>query len=347
MDAGTVLSDPAPAIAGNSEIREPSQTFGDRLAELVGRRESQLVLGLDPDPARLWPSAICPPSREAGSMEPASPAIGAEAGSMEPASPAVRAAAAVGRHCALVIEATAPECVAVKLQVACFERLGSPGWAALEEVADTARRAGLLVIADAKCGDIDVSAQAYAEAFLGETSTPFGPVAGLGADALTVNPLLGRDSLLPFTDTAAKRGAGLFVLARTSNPGAADIQELELADGELVGDRLARLIAELGNDRVGRSGLSEVGAVVGATAPHRLVRMRELMPHAVMLLPGVGAQGGSVEELAPVFALGRAAGLVSASRAIVYAHQRDGSDPAESARREAARLRELVWKVAG
>src|SRR5262245_36777498 len=137
------------AIQGNSEIREPSETFADRLAELVGRRESQLVLGLDPDPARLWPLAIDPPFREAGS-----------AGS---ASPAVRAAAAVRRHCRLVIEATASECVAVKFQVACFERLGAPGWAALQEVVDQARGAGLIVIADAKRGDIDISAHAYAQ----------------------------------------------------------------------------------------------------------------------------------------------------------------------------------------
>jgi len=333
MDAGRALSDPAPAIAGTSEIREPSQTFVDRLVESVGRRESQLVLGLDPDPARLWPRAIGSPAGEAGSAE--------------PASPAVRAAAAVRRHCALVIEATAAECVAVKPQVACFERLGAPGWAALQEVANAARRAGLLVIADAKRGDIDVTAEAYAQAFLGETPTPFGPVAGLGADALTVNPLLGRDSLAPFAEIAAERGAGLFVLARTSNPGAADVQELELADGGTVSDRLARLIAALGADWIGRSGLSDVGAVVGATAPQRLVRMRELMPHAVMLLPGVGAQGGRVEDLAPVFAPGPAAGLVTASRAIADAYKRDGRDPAESARREAARLRELAWGVAG
>lgn len=333
MEAGSALNDPAPAIVGSSQIREPSQTFVDRLAELVGRRESQLVLGLDPDPAALWPRAICPPTGEAGSTE--------------PGSPAVRASEAVRRHCTLVLEATAAECVAVKLQVACFERLGAPGWAALQEVAGAARRAGLLVIADAKRGDIDVSAAAYAQAFLGETATPFGPVAGLGADALTVNPLLGGDSLAPFADTAGEHGAGLFVLVRTSNPGAADVQELELADGGTVSDRLARLIAALGVKRIGRSGLSDVGAVVGATAPHRLAGMRELMPHAVMLLPGVGAQGGRVEDLVPVFAPGRAAGLVSASRAIVGAHERDGGEPADSARREAARLRELAWDLAG
>lgn len=287
------------------------------------------MLGLDPDPMRLWPRAVGPPS---GGQR---------------ASPAVSAAGAVARHCSLVIEATAEQCVAVKLQIACFERLGAPGWAAAQDVAAAARDAGLLVIADAKRGDIDVSAAAYAQAFLGETSTPFGVVAGLGADALTVNPLLGGDSLAPFADAAAACGAGLFVLARTSNPGAADIQELELSGGETVSDRIARLIAGLGAERVGECGLSDIGAVVGATAPHRLTRMREQMPRAVMLLPGIGAQGGRVEDLAPVFAPGPAGGLVAASRGIVYASERDGSDPADSARREAARLRELAWSLAG
>ena len=321
------------SITGSSEIRGSSETFADRLAELVARRESQLVLGLDPDPARLWPRATDP--------------FPGEADAAASASPGTRAAAAVQRHCALVIEATATECAAVKLQVACFERLGAPGWAALQAVVDVAGQAGLLVIADAKRGDIDVSAGAYAQAFLAGTPTPFGTVPGLGADALTVNPLLGRDSLAPFVDVAIDHGAGLFVLARTSNPGAADVQELVLATGETLSERLARLIAELGAERIGRSGLSDVGAVVGATAPHRLARMRELMPHAVMLLPGVGAQGGRVEDLAPVFAPGPAAGLISASRGIVGAYERDGGDPADSARREAARLRQLAWTVAG
>jgi len=235
--------------------------------------------------------------------------------------------------------------VAVKLQVACFERLGAPGWAALREVATRARERGLLVIADAKRGDIDVTAAAYAQAFLGETPTPYGPVPGLGADALTVNPLLGVDSLAPLVVAARERGSGLFVLVRTSNPGAADVQELALADGDSVSGRLAAIVAELGAPAVGPAGLSDIGAVVGATAPDRLETMRAAMPHAVFLLPGVGAQGGAVEDLAPAFAPGPAGGLISASRGIVGAHRKTGGDPAEAARREAARLRELAWNL--
>src|SRR5207237_932775 len=155
-------------------------------------------------------------------------------------------------------------------QVACFERLGAHGWAALAETVALARQRGLIVIADAKRGDVAVTATAYAQAFLGETPTPYGPVAGLGVDAMTVNPLLGSDSLEPLTATARAHGRGLFVLVRTSNPGAADLQERGLADGRSVSDRLADLVDEIGADGVGKRGLSDVGAVVGATAPGRL-----------------------------------------------------------------------------
>ena len=232
----------------------------------------------------------------------------------------------------------------MKLQVACFERLGAPGWAVLHRVADAARDRGLLVIADAKRGDIDVTAKAYAQAFFDGFSTPFGPVQGLGADALTVNPLLGSDSLAPLIDAGRDRGSGVFVLVRTTNPGARDVQELALADGGSVSDRLAGLVAELG--RVGDSGLADVGAVVGATAPERIGRLRELMPNASFLIPGVGAQGGAIEELEAAFAPGPAGGLVAVSRGIVAAHERTGGDPALAAAAEAARLRELAWSLA-
>ena len=117
-----------------------------------------------------------------------------------------RAGRAVAAHCRLVLEAAGEECVAVKPQVACFERLGAPGWAALAEVVHEAAQRGLIVIADGKRGDIDISARAYAQAFFGVTPTPFGDVPGLGADALTVSPLLGRDSLVPFVQAARERG---------------------------------------------------------------------------------------------------------------------------------------------
>jgi orotidine-5'-phosphate decarboxylase len=247
----------------------------------------------------------------------------------------------------MALEAVGEQCVAVKPQVACFERLGAHGWAALVEVVERALDSGLLVIADAKRGDIDVSAAAYAQAFFGVTDTPYGPVAGLGVDALTINPLLGGDSITPLLERAREHAGGLFVLVRTSNLGAADVQDLELADGGTVSDRLAELVVRLGADGIGASGLSDVGAVVGATVPERLEALRERMPRTIFLLPGVGAQGASVEKLGAAFAPGSAGGLVSVSRGIVDAHLQTGGDPAEAARAQAQTLREALWVTAG
>ncbi len=308
-----------------------AESFGDRLAERVVRRQSQLVLGLDPDPSLLWSHAL----ELVGGVDDTS------------APPAVRAARAVTAHCRLVIEAVAEQCVAVKPQVACFERLGAAGWTALGEVITHARDAGLLVIGDAKRGDIDVSARAYAQAFLGETPSPFGPIRGLGVDAMTVSPWLGRDSLEPFIELARESGAGLFVLVRNSNAGAVELQDRQLADGAgSVSEAVARTVAALGAEAQGPSGLSDIGAVVGATAPDRLGRLRDLMPHAPFLLPGIGAQGGRVQDLKPVFTSGPASGLIAVSRGLVQAHRMSGGDPATAARREAARLREQAWALA-
>jgi orotidine-5'-phosphate decarboxylase len=294
----------------------------------VQARRSQIVLGLDPDLNALWPAA----------SEPAR-GISAEGSSAE------RAASAVVGHCRAVIDATAEACVATKLQLACFERLGAPGWSALEAVAEHARAHGLLVIADGKRGDISVSASAYAQALFGGVQTPFGAVAGLGADMVTVNPLMGGDAIEPFVGAARAAGAGVLVLVRTSNPGAADVEDLELADGGSVWERLAGIVDELGRPGVGESGCSDVGAVVGATVPGHLARARELMAHATFLLPGVGAQGGQVGDLAPAFIPGRAGGLITASRSIANAHLAAGGGPAQAARVEAERLREAAWAL--
>lgn len=295
--------------------------FADRLAAKVAQRGSQIVLGLDPDPMVLWP--------------------GADAGSG--GSPRDRAARSVASHCCALIDAAGPACVAVKPQLARFEALGAPGWTALEEVVSYARQADLLVIADAKRGDIDISARAYAQALTGALETPFGTLPGLGVDAATVNPLMGADALEPFVATARAARAGLFVLVRTSNPGAADVEDLQLASGGAVWERIAQLVEALAGERTGESGLADVGAVMGATAPQHLARARELMPHSVFLLPGIGVQGGHVEDLAPAFAPGRAGGLIAASRSIANAHLIGGASPAAAARGEAERLRELTW----
>ncbi len=295
-------------------------------------RESQIVLGIDPDPGGLWPGT------------------GSARDDRQPmevpgATPAQRAADAIVGHCRSLIDATAEACVAVKLQLARFEVLGEAGAGALSTVAEHARVAGLLVIADGKRGDIDVSAQAYAQALFGGAETPYGSVRGLGADLATVNPLMGRDAVRPFVMAARAAGAGTLVLVRTSNPGAADFEDLRLASGEALWERVGAVVDELGGPGIGEAGLSDVGAVVGATAPSHLARARELMPNAVFLLPGIGAQGGRVAGLAPAFAPGRAGGLVTASRSIANAHVTAGGSPADAARAKAERLRAEAWAL--
>jgi orotidine-5'-phosphate decarboxylase len=333
------------SVAGEAS---PAIPFGDRLATAVAERESQVVLGIDPDPARLWAGAVESMAESRARLVMAladverSAALDYGQGGREGR---LHATAAVLAHCLGVIDAAGPACVAVKPQLACFERLGFPGWLALEATVAHARNQGLLVIADAKRGDFPGSARAYEQAVFGGIGTPFGESPGLGADAVTQNPLLGRDALAPFVDGARATGAGVFVLVRTSNPGAADLFDAELAAGGPLWEQIAGLVAAAGTPGP-ESGLAEVGAVTGATAPQHLARMRELMPHAPFLLPGVGAQGGDVATLAPAFEPGRAAGLVTASRAIAHAHEQSGGDPAAAARTEAERLRELAWALA-
>jgi orotidine-5'-phosphate decarboxylase len=325
----------------------PATPFGDRLASAVAERQSQVVLGIDPDPARLWPDAVeaLAESRARLTMALAdverSAALDHGQGGR---APRLEAAAAVLGHCLALIDAAGPACVAAKPQLACFERLGFPGWLALEATVAHAHTHGLLVIADAKRGDIAGSARAYEQAVFGGIDTPFGPSQGLGADAVTQNPLLGRDALAPFAEGAGRHGAGVFVLVRTSNPGAADFFDVELAAGGPLWEQIARVVAAAGTSGPAL-GLAEVGAVTGATAPQHLARMRELMPHAPFLLPGIGAQGGSVADLAPAFSPGRAAGLVSASRSIADAHETAGGSPPDAARAEAERLREQAWAL--
>lgn len=268
-------------------------------------RRSQICLGLDPDPARI---ALAGGDPEAGG-----PAATADE---------------IERWCREVMDLAAPSCIAVKPQLACFERLGASGWHALTRICERAKELGLLVIADGKRGDVPVTARAYAQALFGS--------AGLSADAATLNPLLGRDALEPFIEGAAESQAGVFILVRTSNPGAAQFQDLD-AGGSPLHEHFAALVAGFADDLPGSSAaMSGAGAVVGATAPQHLERLRALMPKATFLLPGVGAQGADVGRLGPVFRVDPAGGIVAASRSIANA-----DDPACAA----ATLREAVWDV--
>jgi orotidine-5'-phosphate decarboxylase len=293
--------------------------FADRLAEAVERKRSQLLVGLDPRPDLL-------PVELVGDSH-----VDREA-----------AAEGCARFCRGIIDSVAPHVVGVKPQLAFFEALGADGMRALEEVCAYARAAGLLVLADAKRGDIGSTSRAYAAAFL----EPRGQEPPL-ADSMTVNLYLGRDSLEPFLAAVRREGAGLFCVIKTSNEGGADVQDLALSDGRPLWHHLARFAHELGEELVGGCGLSSIGAVVGATYPRAVGEARRLMPQAVLLLLGVGAQGASPADLARAFTSGPASALVSVSRSVLYAFRSTGEDWRTAAALEAARLRREVWAVSG
>jgi orotidine-5'-phosphate decarboxylase len=275
--------------------------FSDRLADAVERKSSQLVVGLDPVVEQM------PPEVDGDLFA----------------------------FCAGIVDAVAPYAVAVKPQSAFFEAHGHDGVRAFAQVCEYARSAGLIVIADAKRGDIGSTASAYAQAFI--------PL----ADAVTVNPYLGSDSVEPFLDACRREGAGIFCLVKTSNPGSADVQDVALADGRKLWQHVADLVRGWGEELVGERGLSAVGAVVGATFPREVAEARELLPRAVLLLPGIGAQGGSPAEVAAAFASGPASALVSASRSVIYAYRERGGDWRSAAGAEAERLAREVWSASG
>jgi orotidine-5'-phosphate decarboxylase len=222
-----------------------------------------------------------------------------------------------------LIDVVAPLVPAVKPQAAFFEELGAAGCVALERVMRHARRAGLIVVCDAKRGDIGSTAEAYARAYLAGEDPDAAP---WGADALTVNAYLGADTLEPFVTVAEERGAGLYVLVRTSNPGAGAFQDRE---AELAGEPrpIYRHVAKVVNDLAARSvdadGYGCVGAVVGATYPRELVELRAAMPNAPLLIPGYGSQGGTAADVAGGFDANGLGAVVNSSRAINFAHARD------------------------
>ena len=225
-------------------------------------------------------------------------------------------AEAFGRFCRGVIDVVASLVAVVKPQAAFFEQLGPQGMAALADVVDHARRKGLLVILDGKRNDIGSTAAAYADGYLGSEGQ-----SRWGADALTVSPYLGDDSLRPFVDVAVERAAGVFVLVKTSNPGGAMFQDL-VADGMPVYRHVAKYVEELAVETAGQSGYGAVGAVVGATWPEQLAELRTVMPHTWFLVPGFGSQGGTARDVANAFDQRGRGAIVNSSRGIIFAHRK-------------------------
>lgn len=280
--------------------------FGDLLFKSVREKRSVTVVGLDPVVESL------PPALRAMADDPAE---------IEKAF--------VTFGCG-IIDAVAPHVPAVKPNIAFYEAHGLSGVMAYVRICAHARRAGLLVIGDVKRGDIGSTAAAYARGLMrpvprlhegkDAVANPFqiGPHA-----AVTLNAYLGSDSVNPFLDAAKENGQGLFLLVKTSNPSSAELQDLPLAGGGTVAEAVARKVAEWGADCVGESGLSSVGAVVGATHPEELCRFRDLMPAAPFLVPGYGAQGGTAGGVMGAFRRDGSGALVNASRSVINAWQKE------------------------
>lgn len=278
--------------------------FADRLAEASRLKDSVVVLGVDPQLDT-------------------------------PDAPGVPRGHTLAAFCCEIVEACARSIVAVKPQLAFYEARGLEGMRAFVEVLKTARRLGLITIADAKRGDIGTTSAAYAEAFLGDGD--------FGSDAVTVNPYQGSDSTMPFI-AKVRDGCGVFVLVKTSNPSSGEFQDVIAQDNSGASrplwESVAMRVNGWGGDFVGASGLSSVGAVVGATYPNHARRARELVPAATILVPGYGTQGASAAD---AVASARADGsgiIVNASRSLMYAYLKSGATkPAEAAAEYAEAMR--------
>lgn len=283
---------PSPTMTPTPRLRTDVTPFFDQLAAAVRDRGTPVMVGLDPRAEQLPPGLL-----------PSTLLHGAE-----------RVAHAFREFCRGVIDVVAPLVPAVKPQAAFFERLGPHGMTALAEVIHYARESGLLVVLDGKRNDIGDTAIAYAEAYLG-------PQSGWQSDALTVSPYLGADSLDPFLKVIDRGGGGVFVLVKTSNPGGGMLQDVT-ADGRAVYQRVAEFVEQASAARLGQCGYGPVGAVVGATYPEQLVELRQAMPHAWLLVPGYGAQGGTARDVAAAFDKRGLGAVVNNSRGIIFAHAR-------------------------
>lgn len=300
--------------------------FSERLNRAIQEKDSCVCVGLDPR-LELLPRFL---------VEDAQKKYGV---TLE------AAGAAIAEFNCRVIEAVADVVPVIKPQVAFYEQYGIPGLQALQVTIHCAREHGLLVIADAKRSDIDSTAQAYANAWIGHTDLGGTSVASWSVDAMTVNPFLGYDSVEPFVQVAEESGTGIFVLVKTSNPGSGDLQDLRV-DDETISVRIVRQLATAAHKQLDSFGYSGVGAVVGATYPEHARELRQVLPHSILLVPGVGAQGATPEQLAPFFQDDGLGAIVNSSRGIVFAFDsQDEKNFAMSARSEAKVLSQAVNQV--
>lgn len=276
--------------------------FADRLAAAVHAKKNSLCVGLDPR----WPQLPVDIRRRHAQQPGCSAAAGLLAG----------IAAAYEEFCLRVLDLVAPLVPVVKPQAAFFEACGPAGLTALQRVLAKARTLGLISILDGKRNDIAATAEAYADAALDGVLHEGQRLPVWSTDALTINPYLGRDAVEPFLVSARRSGGGVFVLVRTSNPGAGLFQDLVSA-GKPLYQHVAEAVGAWTRENLGACGLGDVGAVVGATHPAELAQVRQWLPAAWFLVPGYGAQGGSAADCAAAFRPDGLGAVVNSSRGII------------------------------
>ncbi|HLC32431.1 MAG TPA: orotidine-5'-phosphate decarboxylase [Candidatus Nanoarchaeia archaeon] len=303
--------------------------FADRLLEKIDEKQNPICIGLDPR-LDLIPKHICDSS-------------GTEFDG---------AGNAIFRFNRALIDQLFDIVPAVKPQMAFYEQFGSKGVRAFEQTVEYAREKGLIVIEDGKRNDIKETAVAYAKGHLGKVeiisaapSELFVSAPSFGVDALTINAYLGSDGVTPFVKECKDHDKGIFVLVKTSNPSSNEFQDLVLQTGELVYEAMAKHTAEWGQDLRGKRGYSSIGAVVGATYPAEAEKIRALLPHAIFLVPGYGAQGGGAKDVVPCFNADGYGAIVNNSRGVIFAYEkgRHACDPTQFA--QAARNAALEMKV--
>lgn len=249
--------------------------------------------------------------------------------------------------CKALIDTTYDIIPAVKLQLAYFEMLGPDGLKAFEEVNNYAKNKGMIVMADAKRGDIGSTSQGYSNAFLGKTPMDEELKNVYDVDYITLNPYMGTDCVKPFIDDSKKYNKGVFILVKTSNKSSGELQDLKLENGKKIYEHVIGLVEDWGIELRGKYGYSSVSAVVGATYPKQLKELRKLAPHTFFLIPGYGAQGGKAEDIALGFDKNGLGGIVNATRSLMSAYKSEmwktkykEEDFALATRAEAIRMRD-------
>lgn len=246
-----------------------------------------------------------------------------------------------------LIDATYDVIPAIKPQMAFYEMFGIEGIKCFKETCKYAKEKGMIVIVDAKRGDIGSTAAGYSNAYLGKT--PMGEIeeSFFDADFLTVNPYLGIDGVKPFVEDCKKYDKGIFILVKTSNPSSGELQDLKLENGKTIYETVGSLVEKWGEEVRGENGYSSIAAVVGATYPEQLKDLREQMPHTFFLIPGYGAQGGKAEDIALGFDQKGIGGIVNSSRSLMCAYKSDrwknefsDEEYAKATRAEAIRMRD-------